>query len=88
MFTVEVDDDYSNDREMVLVVESTDPRATYGSAARAVHDWLDEVDLEGWSLDSEMYRIGVGVTAVGGGAGAAARFIVSLTRHSSLPSTP
>lgn len=84
-FEIRIDHDYSNDRELVLVLTSPDATVTYQDAADAVAMMLDAWDMaeEGWTVDDDIYRVGVGVAAGRGATGVSSKFIAGITKTQS-----
>ena len=61
-----------------LEVTSDNPTTGYGHVKQAITSWLEEEGSD-WSVDSDMTRVGVGITADGQGMGHAAKFYASIS---------
>ena len=74
--TITVVDTYNEIME--LEVTSDNPATGYGHVKDAITSWLEEEGSD-WTVDSDISRVGVGVTADGQGMGHAAKFHASIS---------
>ena len=83
MFSIKIDDENSNDREVLVTLTSHDVGATYEQAHEALVQWAELMGYlaSGFTVDEDMGRTGVGLTAAG--RGMASRFIGGLTKTQS-----
>lgn len=83
MFSIKIDDENSNDREVLVALTSHDVGATYEQAHEALVQWAELMGYPafGFTVDEDMYRTGVGLTAARHGM--ASRFIGGLTKTQS-----
>lgn len=83
MFSIKIDHENSNDREVLVTITSPDADATYEQAREALVQLAELMGYSaaGFTVDEDMYRTGVGLTA--GGRGMASTFVAGLTKTQS-----
>lgn len=72
----------ANAESAELEVTSDTYTTGYGDVREAINLWLDDQGNT-WTVEDDMGRVGVGITADGRGAGHAALFHAGISRHNS-----